>query len=205
MSARLAMKIRASGFEKILHVVVLNFLPIYSGIVCACFAITGCSGQPDVAPGDASVGGRTGAGGSTGLGGNDATGATSSIACPSNPPTNGSNCSGSVGANCIYQDCSSNGAGVGNAICSANTWAVATSACATVSCGVSSGDYKPQTCSAGQICVVHPAGNTWYQCVQNACSGNAVTCDCICGTATCSISGVTVTCPSNCTTPGGCA
>ena len=196
------MKMTASGFGKVLHVLVLNFLPVSGGIICAGFAVAGCSGQPDVATGDASVGGRTSAGGSSSVGGNASTGG---VACPSNPPTNGANCSGSIGANCVYQDCSSNGVGVVNAICSANTGAVATSACATVSCGVSSGDYKPQTCSAGQICVVHPAGNTWYQCVQNSCSGNAVTCDCICGTATCSISGVTVTCPSNCTTPGGCA
>ena len=196
------MKMTASGFGKVLHVLVLNFLPVSGGIICAGFAVAGCSGQPDVATGDASVGGRTSAGGSSSVGGNASTGG---VACPSNPPTNGANCSGSIGANCVYQDCSSNGVGVVNAICSANIWAVAISACATVSCGVSSVDYKPQTCSSGQFCVVHPAGNTWYQCVQNSCSGNAVTCDCICGTATCSISGVTVTCPSNCTTPGGCA
>jgi len=204
MSARSTMKIKAPGFDKALHALVLSFLPACSGFVGACFALTGCSGQPDMAAGDASVGGRTGSGGSSGLGGDAATGGTSSVACPSNPPTNGSSCSGSIGANCIYQDCSSNGVGVVNAICSANTWAVANSACATVSCGVSSVGYNPQTCSPGQICVVHPAGNAWYQCVQNSCRGNAVTCDCICGTATCSISGVTVTCPSNCP-PGGCA
>ena len=183
---------------KITHVLVSNLLSVSIAVTCAGYAVAGCSGQPDVASSDASVGGRTGSGGSSSVGGTTSTGA---VACPSNPPINGSNCADSMGANCIYQDCSSNGVGVVNAICNANTWAVATSACAPISCGLGS---NAQTCSSGQICVVHPGGYTWYQCVPNACSGSAITCSCICGTAACSITGVTVTCPSSCP-PAGCA
>ena len=196
------MKITASGFGKVLHVLALNFLPVSGGTICVGFAVAGCSGQPDVATGDASVGGRTSAGGSPGLGGNTATGGASGVACPSAAPQQGATCN-SAGQICSYQNCATTGVSV--ATCQGH-WSVSTTPCSgTVTCASAPGQ---RTCGQGQICLVRAGGTIDVQCVDNTCGSAPVDCACLGSCAgVCTLqtntTGLTMYC--NACPQGGCA
>jgi hypothetical protein len=134
--------------------------------------------------------------------------------CPQTPPANAVSC-GAVDFSCFYEDCA--GAGRTQAVCSAGTWQVQTSACSTVTCMGGGITTTTLTCAAGQLCVRTTSGGGAYMiqpsCVTNTCAKGPISPQCIQGlSGSCSgsysLSGVQINCslPSSCGQgQGGCS
>lgn len=114
-------------------------------------------------------GGGSGAGGGSGTGGSSGAGGTSSSCCPTQKPADGASC-GSCQETCTYLECD----GVGQTVATCSTtgsWLVDVSPCDAVDCGGG-------PCLPGQICVERMGGALLYDCADNPCAGQALTCGC---------------------------
>jgi hypothetical protein len=128
-------------------------------------AINACGGSD----GSSNTGGSGGGGGSAGAGGSGGTGGVFDC-CPAERPSDGDDCSGCGPGTCTYLEC--NGIGKATLTCTASeTWQVVATPCEPFDCGGTQ-------CSAGQICVEKAGGALLYECADDPCPGEPLTCGC---------------------------